>query len=184
MEDFLHCSGTYPCKRKHAIIKLKDGTKLLVESFHCRLFHHCPHAISGELVWGSPRMEEGLPQSKPHHFGGWVDRENASFHLGEDNMLVKYKFVNNRGERHIARVFRHYAWYLNSLSTYKHFQMLLIRHHFSSNSFTDKRFLFLFALYRLVWYLATQEIFCHLQVSHASQISVPLPQEWLCSLQL
>ncbi|KAK4821170.1 hypothetical protein QYF61_014657 [Mycteria americana] len=55
MEDFPHRPGTYPCKCKSAIIELKDGTKLLVESFHCRLFHHCPHAIIGELVRGSPR---------------------------------------------------------------------------------------------------------------------------------
>lgn len=61
MEDFPHHPSTYPCKCKSAIIKLKDGTKLFVESFHCRLFHHCPHAITGELVWGSPRVEEGLP---------------------------------------------------------------------------------------------------------------------------
>lgn len=25
-----------------------------------------------------------------------MDREDASFHLGEDNMLVKHKFVNRR----------------------------------------------------------------------------------------
>lgn len=104
-----------------------------------------------------------------------MDREDASFYLGEDNMFIKHKFVNPRGERHIAHVFRHYVWYLNSLSTYKHFPISLLRHHFSSNSFTDEGFLVLSVVYGPVWYMTAQEILYHLQVSRASQISFPLP---------
>lgn len=66
-------------------------------------------------------MEEGLPQSEPHHLGGGVNRDDASFHLGEENtVLVKHKLVNKRAESHTAHVFRHYAWYLNSLSMHKY----------------------------------------------------------------
>lgn len=78
-----------------------------------------------------------------------MDREDACFHLGEDSTVIKHKFVNKRGERHITHVFRHYAWYLNSLSMYKHLPLLLLRHHFSSNSFKDEGFLLLSVVYRL-----------------------------------
>lgn len=72
-------------------------------------------------------MEEGRPQSEPHHLGSGVDGEDASFHLGEENTFVKQEYVHRRGQRHVAHVFRHCAWHLNALSMYKHSPILLLR---------------------------------------------------------
>lgn len=60
--------------------------------------------------------------------------------------------LNKRGQRHITHACRHSAWYLNSLSTYKHFPVLPLSHHSGSNSFTKEGFLLLSVVYRLSWY--------------------------------
>lgn len=81
MEDLPHQPGTYPCKCKSAIIKLKDSPKLLVEGFHRGLLQHGPHALAGELPWGSPGMQEGRAQRQPHRPRCGVYTQHTGLHL-------------------------------------------------------------------------------------------------------
>lgn len=55
-------------------------------------------------------MEEGLPQSKPHHLGGGVGREDASLHL-EDNVHYQCNITIDTELKDVIlfMVFRHYA---------------------------------------------------------------------------
>lgn len=65
----------------------------------------------------------------------------------EHGVLIKQKRT-----KALTHACRHSAWYLNSLSMYKHFPVLLLRHHSGSNSFTKEGFLLLSVVYRLSWY--------------------------------
>lgn len=55
-------------------------------------------------------MQEGLPQSKMHHLGGGVGREDAGLHL-EDDVCCQYDITIHTKLKDVILlvVFRHYV---------------------------------------------------------------------------